>query len=143
MDQSGLDMLVGSWRLQRLGITFSDTGERMEQFGPNPVGCMVLAANGRIMFLFGKPNREPPTSAADRADLFDSMMSYTGIVKIDGPGRFITTIDLAMNPAVRGEQVRFFDLAGDRLVIRTPEQTLASYGDRRLVADLIWIREAN
>ena len=77
----------------------------------------------------------------DKADLFDSMVSYTGTVKMDGPGRFITTIDLAMNPAVRGEQVRFFELAGDRLSIRTPEQTLVRYGNRLLIADLIWIRE--
>jgi hypothetical protein len=143
MNQPEFGMLVGSWRLQTLGITFSDTGERTEQFGPRPIGRMVLTANGRIMFLFGKADREPPTSAADRADLFDSMVSYTGTIKMDGPDRFITTIDVAMNPAVRGQQVRFFDLAGDRLSIRTPEQTLAVYGDRLLVADLIWIREPN
>jgi Lipocalin-like domain len=141
MEQSEFRELVGSWRLQTLGITFSDTGERIDQFGPSPVGRMVLAATGRIMFLFGKPDRQPPTSVADRASLFDSMVSYTGTVTMDGPGRFITTIDLAMHPAVRGEQVRFFELAGDRLSIRTEEQTLPAYGNRLLIADLIWIRE--
>ena len=133
--------LVGSWRLQTLGITFSDTGERMDQFGPIPVGRMVLAATGRIMFLFGKPDRQPPSSLEDRAELFNSMVSYTGTVKMDGPGRFITTIDLAINPAVCGEQVRLFELEGDRLNIRTPEQTLVRFGNRLLIVDLIWIRE--
>ena len=142
-EQSEFHMLVGSWHLQSLGITFSDTGERIEQFGPRPIGRMVLAATGRIMFLFGRPDREPPSSLEDRAGLFDSMVSYTGTVKMDGPGRFITTIDLAMNPAVRGEQVRLFELAGDRLSIRTPEQTLARYGNRLLIADLIWMRESS
>ena len=142
-EQSEFRMLVGSWRLQSLGITFSDTGERIDQFGPSPVGRMVLAASGRIMFLFGKPDREPPSSAADKANLFDSMVSYTGTVKMDRPGQFITTIDLAMHPGVRGEQVRFFELAVDRLSIRTPEQTLVVYGNRLLIADLIWIRESN
>jgi Lipocalin-like domain len=141
MDQSEFRMLTGSWRLKSLGITFSDTGERIDQFGPHPVGRMVLAETGRIMFLFGKPGRAPPTNAADRADLFDSMVSYTGTVKMDGPGRFITTIDLAMNPSVRGEQVRLFELEGDRLNIRTPEQTLVRFGNRLLIVDLIWIRE--
>ena len=140
-ERSELPLLVGSWRLQSLGITFSDTGERIEQFGPNPVGRMVLAETGRIMFLFWKPERAPPTSDADRATLFGSMVAYTGTVKMDGPGRFITTIDLAMNPAVRGEQVRFFELAGDTLSIRTPKQTLAAFGNRLLIADLIWTRE--
>ena len=71
------------------------------------------------------------------------MVSYTGTVRMDGPGRFITTIDLAMNPAVRGEQVRLFELADDRLSIRTPEQTLAIFGNRLLIADLKWLREHN
>jgi hypothetical protein len=68
------------------------------------------------------------------------MVAYTGRVKMEA-GRFVTTVDLAMNPAVRGEQVRFFELTGDRLSIRTPEQTLAAFGNRLLVADLIWARE--
>jgi hypothetical protein len=140
-EQSEFHTFVGSWRLQSLGITFSDTGERIDQFGPSPVGRMVLAASGRIMFLFGKPDRKPPSSATDNADLFDSMVSYTGTVKMDGPGRVITTIDLAMHPAFSGEQVRFFELVGNRLRIGTPEQTLPVYGNRLLIADLIWIRE--
>jgi hypothetical protein len=140
-ERSEMRLLVGSWRLQSLGITFSDTGERVEQFGPNPVGRMVLAETGRIMFLFGKPYRAPPASDKDRANLFSSMVAYTGTVRVDGPGRFITTIDLAMNPAVRGEQVRLFELVGDRLSIRTPKQTLAQFGNRLLIADLTWIRE--
>ncbi len=140
-EQSEFRMLVGSWRLHSLSITFSDTGEQIDQFGPNPVGRMVLAPSGRIMFLFGHPDREPPSSAADKAALFDAMVSYTGTVKMDGRGRFITTIDLAMNPSVRGEQVRFFELESDRLNIRTPEQTLVRFGNRLLIVDLIWIRE--
>ena len=39
--------LVGSWTLRSLWRTYSDTGERVEAFGSNPNGRMVLDAGGR------------------------------------------------------------------------------------------------
>jgi hypothetical protein len=109
-----LSPLLGSWRLESLGLTFSGTGERVEPYGPHPDGHMVLEASGRIMFLFTRANRPAPTSDADRAALFNDMTAYTGLVRLDGPGRFITTVDLAWNPMLQGEQLRFFTLKGDR-----------------------------
>jgi hypothetical protein len=137
----GLDPLVGGWRLESVGVTFSDTGERVDFYGPDPDGHMVLEPNGRIMFLFTKSNRKTPTSDADRAGLFNDMTAYTGMVRLDGPGRFITSVDLAWNPAWQGEQLRFFTLDGDRLTIRSPEQTHPRTGDRLWVAELVWTRE--
>ena len=137
----GLGPLLGSWRLEALGLTFSDTGERIEPYGRHPDGYMVLQADGRIMFLFTKANRSAPASDADRAALFNDMTAYTGLVRLDGPGRFITTIDLAWNPAWQGEQLRFYALDGDRLTIRSAEQTHPGTGDRLLVGDLVWTRD--
>lgn len=136
-----LGPLLGSWRLESFGLTFSDTGERVEPYGPHPDGHMVLETSGRIMFLFAKANRPAPTSNSDRAALFNDMTAYTGLMHLDGPGRFITTIDLAWNPAWQGEQLRFFTLEGDRLTIQSAEQTHPSTGDRLLVGDLVWTRE--
>ena len=137
----GLAPLVGSWRLLSAGITFADNAERWDPFGPNPEGCMVLSAGGRIVFLFMKPNRQPPATDAERAILFDDMVAYTGLVRMDGPGRFITTVDFAWTPAWRGEQVRLFTIDGDRLTIKTPEQTSPRSQGRLIVADLVWERE--
>jgi hypothetical protein len=133
--------LVGSWRLQSMGRTWCDTGERDEPLGPNPEGRMVLTETGRVIFLIAGPDRNPPRNEADCAALFNGMTAYTGLVRLDGPDRFITTIDLAWNPLWRGEQLRFFMLQNDRLTIRTPEQTHPGVGDRLLVGDLVWIRE--
>ncbi len=102
---------------------------------------MVLTAGGRIMFLFMKPNRPPPTTDADRATLFNDMISYTGLVRLDGPGRFITTVDFAWDPAWGGEQLRFFTVDGDRLIIKSPEQIAPRSHGRLVVADLVWERE--
>ncbi len=89
---------------------------------------MVLHPSGRIMFLFGRANRQSAESDADRVGLFNKMVAYTGKVRLEGIGRFITTVDLAMNPAIRGEQVRSFSLSGNQLCIRTPEQTIPIFG---------------
>lgn len=138
----GLGSLVGAWRLKSEVVTFSDTGERVEPHGSDPEGWMTLSAGGRIMFLFGAANRQPAKSDADRASLFNTMVAYTGKVRLDGPGRIVTTVDLAMNPLIRGEQVRFFSHTDNQLTIRTAEQTIPIFGERLLVIDLIWIRES-
>jgi lipocalin-like protein len=133
--------LVGSWRLLSHGTTFTDTEERLEIFGAKPDGRMVLTTGGRIMFLFMKSDRRPPKSDADRAVLLNEMVAYSGTVRMDGPGRFITTIDLSGNPAWSGDQLRLFTIDGDRLTIRTPEQTFPLSGGRLMVSELIWERE--
>ncbi|MGD9729499.1 MAG: hypothetical protein AB7V39_24415 [Nitrospiraceae bacterium] len=59
---------------------------------------MTLSSGGRIMFLFGAANRQLARSDADRASLFNTMLAYTGKVRLDGLGRIVTTVDFAMNP---------------------------------------------
>ncbi len=101
---------------------------------------MGLEPGGRIMFLFTKPNRQTPTTDAERAILFNEMVAYTGLVRSDGPGRFITTVDVAWNPAWGGEQLRFFTIDSDRLTIRTDEQTISQLPGRLWVADVVFVR---
>jgi len=43
------------------------------------------------------------------------MGTYSGLVRSDGWGPFITTIDVAANPAWSAEQPRLFAIMGDRL----------------------------
>ena len=69
------------------------------------------------------------------------MAAYTGLVRADGTGRFITTVDLAWNPAWTGEQLRFYTIRGDLLEIRTPEQTHPLFPGRLAVGELAWERE--
>ena len=102
---------------------------------------MVLEPSGRIMFVLGPRHRQSPNNDSDCAALFNTLTAYTGRIRLDGPGRLITTVDYAWNPAWTGEQLRFFTLSEDRLELRTPEQTHPSSGGRRLVADVTWERD--
>ena len=134
--------LVGSWRLMSVEAVFADNGERMEPWGRDPDGRMVLTPGGRIMFLFTKHNRLLPTNDAERAVMFNELLSYSGMVRSDGPGRFITTVDVAKSPAEVGEErLRLFTLDGDRLVVRVPEGTNLFSQGRVAYFDNVFVRE--
>ena len=57
-----------------------------------------------------------PENVADVCALASALAQFLNreLVRLDGPGRFITTVDLAWNPMLQGEQLRFFTLKGDR-----------------------------
>jgi len=85
MEGNDLTPLVGSWRVKSVGLNWSDTGERIEPYGPSPEGFMLLEPGGRVMFLFAKSGRQQPSEGAGKAALFDAMVAYTGTVRMDGP----------------------------------------------------------
>ncbi len=61
--------------------------------------------------------RQAAKSDRDRADLFKSMIAYTGLYRLEGD-KYITKVDVSVNPAWVGtEQVRFVKFDGDRLRI--------------------------
>jgi hypothetical protein len=134
--------LVGSWRLLSASATFTDTGERIETFGPNPSGRVVITPHGRIMFLIMRSDCRTPANNADRAALFDSMISYTGLIRLGAPGQFITTVDVSLIPSeVGGGKLRLFQVEGDRLTIRLPEGVSRFGHGRKSVSELRWERE--
>src|SRR3954451_18030519 len=136
-----LAQLRGSWRILTCRTLLCDTQEQVEPFGPNPVGSMVLADTGRVMFVFMAPDRQDPQSDADRTRLFDKMTAYTGWVRADGPGRFVTNVDAAWHPGFLGQQQRFYELDGDRLRVWTPEQAHPRFLGRLVVSEVVWARE--
>jgi hypothetical protein len=137
-----LAALVGAWRLVCGVLTFTDTGEEVAPWGPDPAGRMVLEPGGRIMFLMMGADRAPPGTEAERAALFTTMMAYSGRVRLEGPGRMVTTIDLSWNPAWGGEQVRYVRLEGARLVITTDAFAPPRFPDRKVVGKVVFEREA-
>ena len=136
-----LAALVGSWRLLSAVSTFTDSGETSEPWGAEPEGRMVLEPAGRIVFLFTRKDCKPPTDDAQRARMFNETAAYSGIVRLDGPGRLITTVDVAKNPEMKGEVVRMFRLEGDYLIIQTPEMELDQYPGRKIVGNVMFVRE--
>jgi Lipocalin-like domain len=135
--------LFGSWRL--ISFQLKVVGEEAEPkdiFGPNPIGRIIFSPEHRVVVFISRAGRRPPTSESEAAALLSSMTAYTGKFRLDGD-KFITQVDGAWNEFYKGsEQVRYFELTGDKLSIRTPEQQSGILIGKRTVATLMWEREA-
>ena len=107
--------VLGVWRLVSFELEFQATGEREHVRGKNPTGFIIFTPEGRMMVVLTNEGRKAPKTDQDRADLFNAMVAYTGLYRIEGD-KWITKVDVSGNPALVGtEQARFFRLDGDRL----------------------------
>lgn len=121
--------LVGAWVLVSAKFEMNDGGLADDVFGPEPVGRVVLSEGGRLMAMLGAS----PSSG---------LMTYTGRYRLDGPGRFVTTVDMAWRPDWVGtDQGRNFTIEGDRLFIVSDEQAHPARSDRMGRGVLAWVRE--
>jgi len=107
--------ILGIWRLVSFEVEFQATGEREHIRGKNPTGYIIFTPEGRMMVVLTNEGRKAPKTDQDRADLFNSMVAYTGIYRIED-NKWIIKVDVSGNPALVGtEQARFFRVDGDRL----------------------------
>jgi Lipocalin-like domain len=134
--------LFGSWRLISFQLkVVGEEGEPKDVFGANPIGRIIFSPEHRVVVFISRADRRPSTNESEAAALLASMTAYTGKFRLDG-NKFITNVDGAWNEIYRGgEQVRYFELVGDTLTIRTPEQQSAILIGKRTVATLVWRRE--
>ena len=109
------DRILGIWKLVSYEVESQATGERESVLGKTPTGNIIFTPEGRMMVVLTGEGRKAPTNDQDRADLFKSLVAYTGMYRVEGD-TWITKVDVAANPAwVGGEQTRMFRLDGDRL----------------------------
>lgn len=141
-DEDASAKLVGAWRLISFQLHVVGEGsESKDIFGPSPFGRIIFSPEHYVIVLISRPDRHPPSNEADAASLLSSMIAYTGKFRMEGD-KFITSVDGAWNEVFKGtEQVRYFDLAGDKLTIRTPEQQSGALIGKRTVATLVFQRE--
>ncbi|TWB91327.1 lipocalin-like protein [Bradyrhizobium macuxiense] len=132
--------LAGSWKLSSWTIQIIG-GEATEPFGPNPKGRAIFAADGYVTFVIVAANRKPATSNEESATLLRSLLAYSGKFMIEGD-KFTTKVDISGNELLTGQdQIRFFKLEGDKLIIRTAEQVSSVFPGKRVVGSLTWERE--
>ena len=133
--------LVGTWQLLSCKFELADTGGAVDMYGPDPLGYLILTAEGRLMVLQTARDRPPPRNDADLAELFKSLIAYTGRYRVEGNDRFVTDVDVAWHPAWLGtEQARAFTLEGDVLAIATLGMSHPNFPGRSGRAVLRWKR---
>jgi lipocalin-like protein len=114
--------LLGTWKLKSFIREVAGTSERYNQMGEQPDGYLSYAADGRMMAFFVSDNqprlRAEPTDE-ERIKLHKGMLAYGGTYKLS-PGKVIHRIDIEWDGRRLGtEQVRFYTIEGDRLMIKT------------------------
>jgi lipocalin-like protein len=141
---SGEEEIYGTWKLASMQRKVVETGQTLDAFGPNPRGFLMYGPAGRMLVLIATNNRPKPESIEkitdqQRADLFRSMVAYTGTYKFDGKS-VEHHIDVSWNEIWAGTILRLDAVKdGDRLTYTTAPIPFA--GDGKVsITTLIWER---
>jgi Lipocalin-like domain len=132
--------LVGSWKMVSYQRVL-DNGEPQNGLGEHPKGFVILTPEGRAVLLTTADGRKPAASDADRAELWKSMVAYTGKYRIEGDD-FITSVDVSWNEVWNGtEQRRHFKIEGDKLILTTSPAPSPIYPGKTYYARVVFERE--
>jgi len=94
-----------------------------------------------MMVIGHAKNRTPGTSTAAIAELFRSLVAYSGKWSIDSE-KFATEVDIAADPTWVGTtQVRYYTFDGQTLSLRTAPLELPAHPGRKVVVYADWEKE--
>ncbi|MBD2097360.1 lipocalin-like domain-containing protein [Trichocoleus sp. FACHB-591] len=139
------NQIVGTWRLLSCETRTSD-GRVFQPLGANPVGELVYTDNGFMSVAIMKSDRLrfqagdiAGATPEEKIAAADSFISYCGSYKLEDH-KVVHHVNVSFFPNWVGtNQVRFVELAGDRLTLSTPPMVV--YGIEQ-VGYLIWERVA-
>jgi hypothetical protein len=115
--------LLGTWKLRSYEREEVATGRRHNQFGEQPDGYLGYSPDGRMYAIFIRRDRITPRDVVpteeEGVQLLGSMVAYAGTYTLS-EGKVVHHIDISWNQGWTGtDQVRFFELDGNRLTITT------------------------
>ena len=132
--------LIGNWKLVAYQMIL-DNDPPKDQFGTQPKGYLILTREGRMAAILTSDTRTAAKTDPERAELFKSMLAYSGKYRVEGMD-FITTVDISWNEAWNGtEQRRHYRLEGDKLFIESAPQPSTLFPGKTIVGRLVWQRE--
>jgi hypothetical protein len=113
--------IVGVWKLSSFTRSAPELGKVIDVFGERPTGYLIYTKGGRIMaFLVGSdrkvPERVEPTDA-ERADLFKSMIGYTGTYWVEGTKIHVRADASWIQSWTGVDRTQNAEVTGDRLTI--------------------------
>ncbi len=140
-----MQRLTGVWLLVRSEFRTAG-GNVMYPLGENALGQAIFTESGYMSGQLMRPNR-PNFAAGSQAlgtqeeiqQALQGYVAYYGRCEVDVEQKTITThVEGSMYPNwVGGEQVRFYELTDDQLVLKTPPIT---FGDETVTGVLTWQR---
>jgi Lipocalin-like domain len=95
----------GVWLLRELFLENVRTGERIEAFGTNPKGMVIVPQGPRVSRHCAR-RAAAQNSQEDHAAAFQ-MIAYSGRYHLEPPDRFVTVVDIVwLQPWAGTEQAR-------------------------------------
>ena len=141
---AGNEEIVGTWKLVSSQRKIVATGATVDTYGANPRGWIMYGPDNRVMVLILRSDRPKPESLdkmtdQQRADLFRSMLAYTGTFKFEG-GSIEHHVDGAWNEVWTGRLIKnTAKKDGDRVVYTTPPVPFSGDGSISITT-LTWER---
>ena len=133
--------LVGNWKLISSQAVYDNNAEPQDVPGPHPKGYLILTPEGRMMTVATSTGRKPGPSDAERAELWKTMIAYSGKYRIEG-NDLVTTVDVSWNEAWTGtEQRRHYKLEGNKLTLVTVPQPSPFFQGKTYTSTIVWERE--
>jgi hypothetical protein len=134
--------LVGTWKLVSFDVEIQATGKTEPAMGKNPTGYVFFTPERRVFFILTGEGRKPAKTEKEKAELLNSVVSYTGMYRLEGD-KLITKVDVAWNPDFLGtEQTRLFKVEGNRLQLMTPWNVHPNWPERGMTRRTITFERA-
>jgi hypothetical protein len=135
--------LIGTWRVTSYSRLTLETNEVSRSMGENPTGYLQYSPGGhKVVFLAAgeMPKASPPFSEADKAAIYSKMFgAYAGTYSVDG-NKVTHHVVASWRPDwIGGDQIRFVELNGDKLTIKTAP-VVSSLTGKQIVATLTFER---
>ena len=139
------DDIVGTWALVSMTSESTETGEVSYPYGEHPHGQLICTRGGHMQAIIVAEGRKRfganrfTASLEDQAESFKTMNAIAGAYTLTDTG-VIFHVEVASIESWAGtDHVRFTELQGDRLTIRTGPLPSPPDGKPRIVT-LVWQR---
>ncbi|ACS39293.1 lipocalin-like domain-containing protein [Methylorubrum extorquens] len=134
--------IQGLWKLVSYEVEVRKDGEKLPVMGDYPTGYAYFTPEKRVFFVLTGEDRKPAKDDAQRAQLLETLVSYTGKFRLDGD-KWIADLDVAWDPKwVGSEQTRTFTLDGERLRVLTPWRVMPNWADKGETRSIVTFERA-
>ena len=131
----GQQSLVGTYKLVSHVLEMGGTSD--ERLGKAPRGYLILTPTRAINF-YTAEKRKFGTSVAEKAELFDSLVGWSGAYRVEG-SKLVFSVDVSFNEIWNGkDQKRNFQISGNRLTLTSDPQPWARDPSKTIVIRQVW-----
>jgi hypothetical protein len=131
----GQQSLVGSYKIVSQDVQINGTAT--QPLGKAPHGTLVLTPTRLVAFYTGD-NRKFGTSVAEKAALFDTLVAWSCLYRVEGD-KLIYTVDASWVENWNGtEKIRNWQLLGNRLMLTSDPEPYARDPSKTVIVRQVW-----